>query len=163
MWVGIQISGRERWKLLPNLKKLSFFQGSHWQLFIFCIGRIEAIFLHIVHPNNPSFYLKCPENIKIPIILTFFQRFRKFAPFSLPSFVENPKFNHTPMCVWLKLGYGKVSVSNIFFQKLAKKNHWGGGETARPSLVKEGLKFSKSNHVIQSLRNLEEITHVEIS
>ena len=42
-------------------KKLSFFQGSQWQLFIFCIGRIEALFLHIVDPNNPSFYLKCPK------------------------------------------------------------------------------------------------------
>ena len=39
----------------------------------------------------------------------------------------------------------------------------GGGGAGLNLMVKEGLKFSKSDHVIQSLRNLEELTHVGLS
>ena len=41
--------------------KLSFFQGNQRQLFQFCPGRIEALFVHILDPDSPFFYLKCPR------------------------------------------------------------------------------------------------------
>ena len=45
------------------------------------------------------------------------------------------------MCILLKLDNAKFSVSNLFFQKLSKKNIWGGGGVGSTlSLVKEGLK-----------------------
>ena len=59
---------------------------------------------------------------KKPKILTFFQHFPKFATLPLLNFGVNPKFDHTPMCILLKLNYAKFGVSNLFFQKLSKKN-----------------------------------------
>ena len=45
------------------------------------------------------------------------------------------------MCTLLKLDCAKFGVSNLFFQKLLKKNLWGGrlDPSADPPLVKEGL------------------------
>ena len=48
-------------KIGSKLEKLSFFQGNQGQLFQFCPGRIEAPLLHILDPNYPSFYSKCPR------------------------------------------------------------------------------------------------------
>ena len=33
------------------------------------------------------------------------------------------------MCILLKLDYSKFGVSNLFFQKLSKKNLWGVGSS----------------------------------
>ena len=71
-------------------KKLTFSQGNQGKLFQFCSGRIEAVFLHILDPNYPSFYLKCPRKCQKPIILTFSQHLPKFAPRALPNFGVEP-------------------------------------------------------------------------
>ena len=44
------------------------------------------------------------------------------------------------MCILLKLDYAKVGVSNLFFQKLSKENHWG---LARPPFGKRRVKGKK--------------------
>ena len=41
------------------------------------------------------------------------------------------------MCILFKLHYAKFGVSNLFFQKLSKKNLWGVGSNPPP--VKEGV------------------------
>ena len=43
------------------------------------------------------------------------------------------------MCILLKLNYAKFGVSNLFFQKLSKKNLWGVGSTPFGPLGQEGL------------------------
>ena len=71
-------------KVGPKLEKLLFFQRNQGQLFKFCSGRLEALILHILDPNYSFFYLNVPENIKKPIILTFFDTFPHLH-LSLPS------------------------------------------------------------------------------
>ena len=51
---------------------------------------------------------------------------------SPPKFWENPKFNHTSLCILLKLDCAKFGVSNLCFQKLLKKNLCGVGSTNPP-------------------------------
>ena len=44
------------------------------------------------------------------------------------------------MCTLLKLDCANFGVSNLFFQKLLKKNLWGVGSIPQPTpSVKEGL------------------------
>ena len=64
---------------------------------------------------------------KKSIILTFFQHFPDIAPLPLLNFGVDPKFDHTSLCVLLKLDYAKFGVSNLFFQKLSKNNLFFGG------------------------------------
>ena len=71
---------------------------------------------------------------KKPIILTFFEHFPKFAPLPLQNFGMNLKFDHTPMCILLKLDYAKFSVSNLFFSKVIEEKplEGGGGGSVLP-------------------------------
>ena len=55
---------REGRKVGSKLEKLSFFQENQEQLFQFFTGRIEALLLHILDLDYPSFYLKCPSKHK---------------------------------------------------------------------------------------------------
>ena len=48
-------------KSRDKTEKLSFFEGNQRKLFQRCPGRIEAPFLHVLDPNSPSFYVKCPR------------------------------------------------------------------------------------------------------
>ena len=41
--------------------RMSFFQGNQGKLFHFFPERLEAPFLHVLDPNSPSFYVKCPR------------------------------------------------------------------------------------------------------
>ena len=48
-------------------------------------------FLHIIHPNYFSFYLRCSRKYQKPIILAFFRHFSKFVP-PLPNSEEIENF-----------------------------------------------------------------------
>ena len=61
--------------------------------------------------------------------LTFFKQFSKFAPLPLLNFGVDLKLN---------LHYAKFCVSNLFFQKLSKKNLWGVESTPPPPLLGTG-------------------------
>ena len=80
----------------PKLEKLSFFQGNQGQLFQFCPGRIETLFLHIPDPDYPSFYLKCPRKYQKPYNFEIFFTLPKFAPLLLPNFGKHSKFDYNP-------------------------------------------------------------------
>ena len=47
------------------------------------------------------------------------------------------------MCILLKLDYAKFGVSNLFFQKLSKKNLWGSARPPPPPLGKGRVKLSR--------------------
>ena len=87
-------------KIGSKLEKLSFFQGNQGQLFQFCPGRIEAPFYTFLTQIILHFIQNVPENIKKPIILTFFQHFPKFVPLPLRNFGTDPKFDHILLCVY---------------------------------------------------------------
>ena len=57
------------------------------------------------------------------------------------------KFDDMYMCILLKFEYAKFRVSNLFFQKLLKKNLWGG----RP--VKEELKEMNAERIFRTRFN----------
>ena len=64
---------------------------------------------------------------KKPIILTFFKQFPKFAPLPLLNFGMDIKFYHIPLCVYYQSYIMQSLVfPTYFFQKLWKKNLWGG-------------------------------------
>ena len=79
---------------------------------------------HILDPNYSSFYLKCPRKYKKnPMIWTFFWHFDKFAPFPLPNFEENPKFDCTLLCVY----YWSLILQSLthFFKSYGEKTFGG--------------------------------------
>ena len=129
-------------KKSQNWNERSFFKGNHGQLLQFCPGRIEAPLLHILDPNSPSFYLKCPRKCKkTPIILAFFQYFPKFGPLPLLHFGVGPKFDHISLCAYIsKLDYAKFGASNLLLSKVIEEKPLGVGPIPPPPLlVKEGL------------------------
>ena len=71
----------------------------------------------------------------------------KYAPLSLPNFEKNSKFDDMYMCILLKFEYAKFRVSNLFFQKLLKKNLWGGWP------VKEELKEMNAERIFRTRFN----------
>ena len=58
----------------------------------------------------------------------------KFTPLHLLNFGMNPKLDHIPVCMLLKLDYAKFGVSSLFlFSKVIEEKHLGGiGSTPPP-------------------------------
>ena len=86
---------RERWveKLGQSWKNCHFSRDSRENCYNFCPERIKSLFLHVLHLNSPSFYVKCPRKCQKPIILTFFSHLPKFTPLSLLNSGMDPKFD----------------------------------------------------------------------
>ena len=126
----------DRWKSKVKTRKTVIFHGNQGQLFQFCPGRIEAPLLHIPDPNYLSFYLKCPRKYQKTYNFDIFPTLSQIRTFPPPKFWGNPQFDHTRMCILLKLDYAKFGVSNSFFQMLSKKNVWGVGSTLGKGRVK---------------------------
>ena len=77
--------------------------------------------LHILDPNYPSFYQKCPRKCQETYNFDIF--FNAF-----PNFGVDPKFdNIPPMCILLKLDYAKLGVSNLSFSNVIEEKPLGGG------------------------------------
>ena len=78
-WWESQILGRGRRKSMVKTGKTVIFPGKSEKLFQFYFGRIEEPLLHILDPYylslNLLFFIHVPENVKKPIIFTFFQHF----------------------------------------------------------------------------------------
>ena len=109
--------------------------------------RIEAPFLHVLDLNSPSSYVKCPRKCqKTYNFLTLSQM--KFTPLHLLNFGMNPKLDHIPLCILLKLDMQNlVFLACFFFQSYRRKNLGGIGSPPSPSplsLVKEGLNSGSS-------------------
>ena len=81
-WEG-HILRSDRWKSKAKLEKCHFPENKG-QLFQFCPGRLETPFSHILDPNYPYFYLKCPRK---------YQRTYNFENFSNTS----PNLHLTPL------------------------------------------------------------------
>ena len=45
----------------------------------------------------------------------------KFTPLHLLNFGMNPKLDHIPVCILLKLDYAKFGVSSLFFSKVIEE------------------------------------------
>ena len=60
--------------------KTVIFQEKLGQLFQFCPGSIETLFLHVLDLNYPSIYLKCPRKYQKTSNFDIFLHFSKFAP-----------------------------------------------------------------------------------
>ena len=63
------------------------------------------------------------------------------------------------MCILLKLDYATFGGSNLFFQKLSKKNLWGVAQLPPPplTLVQEGLKvFSVAMEIMFKLQQCKQ-------
>ena len=130
----------ENWK---NCHFSSNIRGNHSN---YHPERIEAPpFLHVLDLNSPSSYVKCPRKCqKTYNFLTLSQM--KFTPLHLLNFGMNPKLDHIPVCILLKLDNAKFGVSSLFFLKLSKKK-FRGDRLTPPSplpLVKEGLNSGSS-------------------
>ena len=98
----------ENWK---NCHFSSDIRGNHSN---YHPERIEAPFLHVLDLNSPSSYVKCPRKCKKTYnFLTLSQM--KFTPLHLLNFGMNPKLDHIPLCVLLKLDNAKFGVSSLFF------------------------------------------------
>ena len=91
----------------------------------------KSHFLHINHPNYPSFYLRYSRNYRKAIIWAFFRHFPKFVP--LPAkFWGNPKLYHTSRCLYyLSWVRPNLVFLTYFCQKLWKSllQEGGGGGT----------------------------------
>ena len=87
------------------------------------------------------FLYNVSENVKKPIILTFFKQFPKFASVPLLNFGVDLKFDHIPLCVYYRRYIMHSLVFLTHFFKSYQKKLWGGGGQLDPSLVQEGLKL----------------------
>ena len=101
----------ENWK---NCHFSSDIRGNHSN---YHPERIEAPFLHVLDLNSPSSYVKCPRKCKKTYnFLTLSQM--KFTPLHLLNFGMNPKLDHIPVCLLLKLDNAKFGVSSLLFSKV---------------------------------------------
>ena len=52
----------------------------------FCLGIMEAPFLHVFDPNSPSIYVKCPRKCQKTYNFDIFLHFPNFTPLPLLNF-----------------------------------------------------------------------------
>ena len=94
---------------------------------------IEVPLLHVLDPNSPSIYVKCPRKCQETYNFDIFLHFPKFTPLSLLNFGMNPNFDHISLCVYY---YSYIIKSlmflDCFVQKLSKKNLWGSARPPSP-------------------------------
>ena len=135
VWVRNQILGGTGGKVESKLENCHFPEESG-AIVPVLPWKDRSPLLHILHPNYPSFYLKCPRKCQKPITLTFFQQFPKFACLALVNFGVDLKFIISSYVYIINVRLCKVWFF-CFLQNLSKKDFWGVSST--PHLVQEGL------------------------
>ena len=106
---GSQILETDGWKSKDKTGKTVIFPEIAGKIVpIFALEGQEAPFLHVLDPNSPSIYVKCPRKCRKTYNFDIFLHFRKFTPLPLLNFGMNPKFDHIPYGYIIKVTLCKV-------------------------------------------------------
>ena len=97
MWES-QILGRDRRKSRVKTGKTVIFLWKAGSVVPILPGRKESPFLHVLDPNSPSFYVKCPRKFQKTYNFDIFPTLLQIYTSSLINFRMNLKFDHMPLC-----------------------------------------------------------------
>ena len=87
-------------KVGTKLENCHFSRDSRDNCSNFYPGRMKALLLHVLDPNSPSIYVKCPKKCPKTYNFDIFLHFPKFTPLPLLNFEMNAKFDHISLCVY---------------------------------------------------------------
>ena len=118
--------------------KTVIFPGESGEIVLMLPWKDRNPLLHVLDPNFPSFYVKCPRKCQKTYNFDIFPTLSQIDTSPPPRFWGKSQiWSYAPTCILLNLDYAKFGVSNVFFSKVIEEKPLEVCST--PLVLKEGL------------------------